>query len=103
MPHIRTDDPRRVGAKSYHQLAIEYPANAGFAMMADRERVMMVDPNGTLAQLRELRQLLRLGACSGRDATAAADIIARAAETFGGMRAAEAVGMALEIARVRET
>lgn len=96
-------NPHRTGGKSYHQLAVEFPSNKGFAMMADRERLMMDDPRDTLAMLRELRELLRLGACTDRDAVAAADIIARDAEAFEHMRVAGAVDMALQLARMRET
>jgi len=53
--------------------------------------------------MRELRELLRLGACTDRNAVAAADIIARDAEAFQHMRVAEAVDTALQLARVRET
>ena len=35
-------------AKSYTQLAAEFPNCRGYAMMADRERVMGVHPNSQL-------------------------------------------------------
>ena len=84
--------------KTYHQLAVEHPTNAGYRM---RERLMMDDPHDTLARLRELRELLLLGACSERDAVAAAEIIARNPETFEHMDTTDAVDMALELARTR--
>jgi hypothetical protein len=88
------------GRKTYHQLAVEYPTNAGFRMMADRERLMMDDDSHhTLARLRELRELLRLGACTERDAAAAAGIIASHPETFEHMGTTDAVDLALELAR----
>jgi hypothetical protein len=77
--------------KTYHQLAIEHPGNAGYRMMADRERLMMDDPNDTLAQLRELRERHRLGACTHQEAVTAADIISNE----------QVVDMALELGRTR--
>lgn len=54
-----------------------------------------------MARLREPRELLRLGACSERDATAAADILVRKPETFEHMDPTDAVDLALELARAR--
>jgi hypothetical protein len=70
-----TRSPRRPGGKTYHQLAVEHPINAGYAMMADRERLLMDDPHGTLARLREVRERLRRGDCTHSEAIIAAAII----------------------------
>jgi hypothetical protein len=56
----------------------------------------------TQKTLKELHELLRLGACTEQDATVAAHILAREPETFEHMDISDAIDMALELSRVRQ-
>ena len=61
----------------------------------------MSGAHDTSGRLRELRELMLLGACTEREAAAAAEIITGKPEMFEHMGITEAVDMSLDLARVR--